>query len=271
VTEALEGFQYGEAARLLYGFAWDDFCSFYLEMVKGRLQAAASRPAAQRLLAHALDTLLRLLHPMIPFLTEEVWQLLGESAPRRGIDAIRAAEPSVMIAPWPASDPRRRDPEIEARFSRFQEVLRAVREVRNRQNVPPGRPIEFAVRCDASTAALLEPMRGSFISMAAARPTQFGPEVLSPALVAGVTLPGMEVLVDLAGLIDVAAERAKKREEKAKIEARIASQEKKLANESFVQRAPAAVVEKEREALRALQEQHAATVAALERLAAGVP
>jgi len=265
-TEALEGFQYAEAARLLYEFAWDEFCSFYLEMIKGRLQDVASRPAAQRLLAHALDTLLRLLHPMIPFLTEEVWQLLGESAPRRGIDAIRAAEPSVMIAPWPASDPRRRDPEIEARFSRFQEVLRAVREVRSRQNVPPKKQIDFAVRCDAPTAALLEPMRSYFAAMAGARPTQFGPEVQSPALVAGVSLPGMEVFVDLAGLIDVAAELARKREDLAKIQARIAAQEKKLANENFVRRAPAAVVEKEREALDVLHLQDQATVEVVRRL-----
>ena len=85
-TAALAEYRYADAAKSLYGFAWDEFCSFYVEMVKARLNDAAARPTAQRVLAHTLDTLLRLLHPMIPFVTEEVWQLLAEAAPQRGID-----------------------------------------------------------------------------------------------------------------------------------------------------------------------------------------
>ena len=166
----------------LYGFAWDEFCSFYLEMVKSRLGDAASRPAAQRVLAHTLDTLLRLLHPMTPFVTEEVWQLLAAAAPARGIDCAATAAESVMIAPWPQSDPRRRNERIEAQFGRFQEVLRAVRDIRSRQNVPPRTQIDFAVRCDDATAALLQPMEAYFASMAAARPPAWGPGVAAPAL-----------------------------------------------------------------------------------------
>ena len=89
VTDALAEYRYADAARTLYDFAWDEFCSFYVEMVKGRLQEGPQRPVAQRILAHVLDTLLRLLHPIIPFLTEEVWQRLGEIAPERGIDEVR--------------------------------------------------------------------------------------------------------------------------------------------------------------------------------------
>ncbi len=84
-TAALAEYRYADAAKSLYGFAWDEFCSFYVEMVKARLGDPAARPTAQRILAHTLDTLLRLLHPMIPFVTEEVWQLLAEAAPQRGI------------------------------------------------------------------------------------------------------------------------------------------------------------------------------------------
>jgi valyl-tRNA synthetase len=238
-------------------------------MVKGRLQNLldkTARPVAQRILAHTLDTLLRLLHPMIPFLTEEVWQLLAGVAPSRGIDSVGPAAESIMIAPWPESDVGRRDPVIEARFARFQEVLRAVREVRSRQNVPPKKRIAFSVRCDAQTAELLRPMESYFASMAGARPTGFGPEVEAPAMVANVSLPGAEVLVDLADLIDVEAEIVKKKDELAKIEARIVAQKRKLANESFVARAPAAVVEKERHTLAELESQHAATAGVLERL-----
>ena len=175
VTEALAGYQYADAARFLYEFAWDQFCSFYVEMVKGRLQADATRPTAQRVLAHVLDVLLRLLHPMMPFVTEEVWHLLGQVAPRRGLDELHEPMPSVMIAPWPEGDPARIDVEIEARFARFQELLRAIREVRSRQNVPPKKRIEFAVRCDAATAALLRPMESYFESMASRGPPAGAP------------------------------------------------------------------------------------------------
>ena len=78
-TAALAEYRYADAAKSLYGFAWDEFCSFYVEMVKARLSDPAARPTAQRVLAHTLDTLLRLLHPMVPFVTEEVWQLLAEA------------------------------------------------------------------------------------------------------------------------------------------------------------------------------------------------
>lgn len=266
VTDALAEYRYADAARVLYEFAWDEFCSFYVEMVKGRLQAASSRTAAQRVLAHTLDTLLRLLHPMIPFLTEEVWQLLAKVAPQRGIDAIEPAAESIIAAPWPVADPARRDPRIEARFARFQEVLRAVRDIRSRQSVPPRQTISFAVCCDADMAELLRPMEPYFESMAGARATGWGPEVAAPSLSAHVTLPGMEVYVDLADLIDVDAEMARKEKEEADLEARIAAQNKKLGNASFVQRAPAAVVQKERDRLKELEDQLATIKAALERL-----
>ncbi|MEX0977730.1 MAG: class I tRNA ligase family protein, partial [Pirellulales bacterium] len=118
-TEALEGYRYGDASRVLYDFAWNEFCSFYVEMVKGRLQDPAARATAQRVLAHTLDTLVRLLHPLIPFITEDVWQLLDHTAPERGLTRPERAAASVMIAPWPAADRNRQDPEIEVRFAHF--------------------------------------------------------------------------------------------------------------------------------------------------------
>jgi valyl-tRNA synthetase len=266
VTDALAEYKYSEAARVLYEFSWDEFCSFFVEMVKGRLQDDGARPVAQRVLAHTLDVILRLLHPMIPFLTEEVWQRLAEVAPERGIDEVRPAAASVMIAAWPECDASRQDPQIEARFARFQEALRAVRDIRSRQNVPPKKQVEFAIRCDSETADLLRPMEGYFDSMAAARATAWGPKVKAPALSANVTLPGMEVFVDLADLIDVEAEMAKKKQEIAKLESMIEGKKKKLSNEAFVQKAPPAVVEKERASLREWEQQRDAAAAVLARL-----
>lgn len=267
VTDALAEYRYSEAARVLYEFSWDEFCSFFVEMVKGRLQDEAARPVAQRVLAHTLDTILRLLHPMIPFLTEEVWQLLAETAPERGIDAVHSAAASIMIAPWPECDAARQDPQIEARFARFQEALRSVREIRSRQNVAPKKRIEFAIRCDAEAADLLRPMVPYFESMAEAEATAFGPDVQAPALSANVTVSGMEIFVDLADLIDVEAEIARKKQELAKLQSLIGAKKKKLANESFVQKAPAAVVEKERESLKELESQHEATALVLAKYA----
>ncbi len=268
VTQALATYRYADAARCLYEFAWDEFCSFYVEMVKGRLQDEATRPVAQRVLAYTLDTLLRLLHPMIPFLTEEVWQLLGQVASERGLVSVERAAESIIIAPWPVCDPAQQNAQIEAQFARFQEVLRGVREIRSRQNVAPKKVISFAIRCDGQTADLLRPMEPYFESMAGARVTGWGPEVQAPAISANAVLSGLEIFVDLADLIDVAAELDRKKKELEKIDSLIVAQQKKLSNESFVSRAPAAVVEKERERLKELQDQRAATTAVLERLAA---
>ena len=320
VDKALATYRYADAARDLYEFAWDEFCSFYVEMVKARLQDSgeqspsaddpssaddqppsaddqppsaddqppsaddqppsaddrsplapaatpgSSRQTVQRILAHTLDTLLRLLHPIIPFITEEVWQLLGQAAPNRGLTELRQAESSIMIASWPEADRTRQDPRIEAQFARFQEVLRSIREIRARQNVAPKKEIGFSVRCDVATAELLQPMEPYFLSMACARATGWGPDVQSPALAANAVSTGMEVFVDLADLIDVAAEIERKTSELEKLAGLIVAQKKKLSNESFVQRAPAAVVQKERDRLKELEEQHAATAAALESL-----
>ena len=203
---------------------------------------------------------------MIPFLTEDVWQRLGEIAPERGIDEPMPAADSVMLAPWPQCDPMRQDAGIEAQFARFQEVLRAVRDIRARQGVAPRTPLAFSVRCDAAVAELLNPMASYFDSMANATATAIGPDVTAPALSANVTLSGMEVFVDLADLIDVPAEIARKKQEVEKLVGFIAAKEKKLSNASFVERAPADVVQKERDSLKELRDQLTAAREVLERL-----
>jgi valyl-tRNA synthetase len=199
-------------------------------------------------------------------LTEDVWQRLGQIAPERGIDEVAPAAESIMLAAWPECDPMRQDAEIEAQFARFQEVLRAVRDIRARQGVAPKTPLAFSVRCDAAAADLLAPMEPYFESMANAKATAIGPDVAAPALSANVSLSGMEVYVDLADLIDVPAEIARKKQEVEKLVGFIAAKEKKLTNASFVERAPADVVQKERDSLKELQDQLAAAREVLERL-----
>jgi valyl-tRNA synthetase len=254
VTAALEGYHFADAARVLYDFAWNEFCSFYVEMVKSRLTDPATRPVAQRMLAHTLDALLRLLHPIVPFITEEVWQLLGQSALERGLDTPAAAAESIMIAPWPAADTARQDGVIESQFALFQQVLGGLREIRSRQNIPKT-ALNFVVVCDPKVAGLLQPMEAYFVSMANAHAQERGPKPALPAASTSFRFPGGEVHVDLAGLVDVGAEIARKEKELASKTAAIASKQKQLGNSSFVSRAPAEVVAKERAALAELEEQ----------------
>ena len=267
VSDALAHYRFAEAARSLYDFAWDEFCSFYIEMSKQRLQEEATRVVAQRVLAHVLDGLLRLLHPIIPFLTEEVWQRLGELAPVRGLVSPEPASEALIVASWPAADEARQDEQIEARFARFQEVLRGLRDIRSRQGIAPRQPLDFSVRTDAATAALLEPMQPYFQSMAGARAVAWGPAVEPPAACAPLALSGMEILVDLTGLIDFAAERARIQRERDNLDRMIAGKQQKLANENFVARAPADVVQRERDSLDELRARRAAVEATL----AGLP
>ena len=265
-TAALEGYHFADAARALYDFAWDEFCSFYVEMAKGRLQNEARREVAQRVIAYVLDKLLRLLLPMLPFITEEVWRLLNQVAPIRGIDDPEPSTESIIVAPWPTPDESRQDAEIEARFSKFQAALGALREIRSRQNIPSKNAIHFCVRCDHATAQLLNPMSPYFHSMANAHPTAVGPAVEPPPINATISLPGMEIIVDLAGSIDVAAEIARNEKEEQKLLGLIQGKEAKLNNASFVDRAPPNIVATEREGLAKLHEQLATARAALQEL-----
>ena len=248
-TDDLEHYRYADAMRKLYEFAWDEFCSFYVEMVKGRLQDPAQRPTAQRVLVHTLDTLMRLLHPVMPFITEEIWQRLKDFAPERGLDRPAKAAVSVMTAPWPEADARRQDPVIEARFARFQEMLRGLRDLRAKQNLTPKISIRFSLKCDAETAALMQPMAPYFGSLAGAEAAAWGPAVKPFETEATLTLPFGELHVDLEGLIDIGAEIARKEKERDNLVGAIRGKEGKLSNASFVERAPADVVAKERQAL----------------------
>ncbi|MDR3198742.1 MAG: valine--tRNA ligase [Planctomycetaceae bacterium] len=272
VTESLENYCYADAMRFLYDFAWDEFCSFYVEMVKSRLVDETRKTQAQTLLIYVLNTLLRLLHPVVPFVTEEIWQrlrLFGNELADNKLTNNKFAEneftESIAVAPWPVADESAVDTEIENRFRIFQELLRAVREVRASRNVPPKTEITFSVRCNTSTATLLKPMEPYFLSMAKAKATGWGEAIKASELSSTVPLAGMDVYVDLSDLIDVTAEKAKLEKEIARLDGFIKSKESKLSGD-FVRKAPATVVEKERQLLTELQEQRQSATEALRKL-----
>jgi valyl-tRNA synthetase len=282
VTDQLEKYRYADAARTLYDFAWNEFCSFYVEMTKARFAVAEQRQTAQRVLAHALDVLMRLLHPMMPFLTEEVWQLLAHVAPLRdlsepvvrqsgaGAPIRRLASESVCIAPWPVADTSRQDTTIEQQFADFQAVLGAVREVRQSQNIALKEELTFTVRCDDATATLLRPMQPYFTQMARATSSEWGPNAAVPTVAASRTLAGqrgpIEVHVDVSRFIDVAAERKRLEKERDNVAKQISGIEGKLANKSFVDKAPAEVVDQQRAKLADLHSQITSIEAAIGKL-----
>jgi valyl-tRNA synthetase len=143
---------------------------------------------------------------------------------------------------------------------------RVASEIRSRQNIPPKESIAFAIRCDAETVALLEPMSPYFASMANAASSDWGLDAEPPAQAAHVTLDGMEVYVDLAGFIDEDAERERLQKEATRLTGQISGKQKKLGNQNFVDRAPAEVVRRERDGLAQLKEQLAVVEAALKKL-----
>jgi valyl-tRNA synthetase len=255
VTDALEQYRYADAARTLYDFCWVEFCSSYIEMIKGRFQDPSQRIVAQRMAAYTLDVILRLLHPVIPFITEEIWQLLGSRAGQRGLTAVQPAARHVIVAPWPQPDTSRLNTAIEEQFAQFHAVLSALREIRSRQNVPPRQAVPFALRCDEDTVKLLQPLTTLFAALAEAHASSMGPAVQPPVTNATVHLSSLDVYVDLSGVIDVEAEVIRLEKQLERLSGMIAGKEQKLGNGSFVEKAPADVVLKERESLQQLREQ----------------
>lgn len=255
VTRGLENYKYAEISRELYDFVWKEFCSVYAEMTKGRFEDAGQRARTQRIMAHVLDTVLRLLHPIMPFLTEEIWGLLGKVASERGLASIEQASESIVIADWPKADMARQDTELESQFHKFQEVLGAIREIRSRQQIGPRQEIEFSVTCDDAATKLLQPMEPFFKSMAKANDVGWGPDVVAFKTNATKSVVGVDVHVDLKDFIDVDAEKARLTKLIESLQKRISGGEKKLSNENFVARAPAEVVERERAAITDMGEQ----------------
>jgi valyl-tRNA synthetase len=264
VTDHLDHYRFSEMARQLYDFAWDEFCSFYLEMVKVRLQNPATRTVAQRLLAHGLDILLRLLHPVIPFLTEHVWQLLAKIAPQRGLPSPREAADSVIIATWPQPVKGHQNQLIESQFGCFQDVLKSLREYRMRNAIPPAETMTVEVQCNESFRDLLEPMIPYFQVMAKASLLFVDSQASSLSTIVHVA-DGLCIRVRLSDA-ERAREITRKQQELTKLDSLIATKRRKLENADFVKKAPPQVVEKERESLRQLEDQRAAAAAVIAQL-----
>jgi valyl-tRNA synthetase len=267
-TADLAAFRFAEAARRLRDFTWNDFCDWYLEIIKGRLRDDASRPTAQRVLATLLDGLCRLLHPIMPFVTEQVWQTLRELAPERGLPAPQASAESVCIAAWPITglDPVHvlwpadtwRDEESGAIVESWREKIATIRNLRAERNVPPAAKVTPIIVADGVTAERLRRGLASIESLTNASTVTIVPNAERPAECAVAVLGDAEIILPLAGLIDREAESQRHRKTLTDLDKQIASVRGKLDNASFVARAPAEVVEAQRAKLGELLAQRGA-------------
>jgi valyl-tRNA synthetase len=267
VTSLLNVYKFDAATRSLRDFVWNEFCDWYLEMIKPRLRDEALKATAQRVLVAVLDTTLRLLHPFTPFITEELWQRLKEIAPERCLPAPIRASDAIIIAPWPEGINVWHDAPLETRFQRLQELIVAVRNVRGTYNISPAVTVSISVRCSTGIAADLNQVKPQFELLAKSTLTEAGPDVAQPkAASASFSLGDADGYLPLEGLVDLEAELARLKKEADKLRGFIAGHEKKLTNQSFVDRAPPEVVVEVRETLAGLQKQLTSIGEAIVRL-----
>jgi valyl-tRNA synthetase len=236
-TNHLERYDFGEAGRVLYDFAWDDFCDWYIEFSKLALYGDDEVRKAQTraVLVHVLDSLLRLLHPFIPFVTEEIWQSLpvpGEA---------------LIVAEWPKVNPQWHAPHAVRQANVLMETIRAVRNIRSELNVAPSKPVAMFVRvADEDTAALFNQTKHYLTRFCHLQSLTIGQAVDVPKQAMSAVVTNAEVFLPLADLVDIRVELERLEKEVARLQSEVDRVEKKLGNPQFVQKAPADVVEAER-------------------------
>lgn len=269
VTAALEAYRFADVARLIYDFTWSEFCDWYIEMSKGRMDDPSARPLAQRVLVGVLDGILRLVHPVMPFVAESLWQALNEVAPVRGLPTPSATEESVVIAKWPTYPAEWPSADIETRFARMQDLVRGVREVRNRYQVEPKAKLDVSVKCAGEVASDFGALAPFVRALAGVGNFTASPDAAKPKQAGVVLRPEFEAYVALAGLIDPVAEAKRLEKQIADAKKQLGGILGKLGNESYVKNAPPEVVAESRAKATELEVQAEVLEANLAELRAG--
>lgn len=245
VNEGFSRYEMNDAARALYEFVWSEFCDWYIEMAKPRLRDGdEERALVQEVLCRVLDATLRLLHPIMPFITEEIWQALPHDGE------------SIMVARFPAADAAAFDEEAETEMAVLMDVVRAVRNLRAEAGAPPGKPVDAVVVASNSARGVIERNADAIKSLARVAELRLADRVpeADRGRYLSAHVPGLDVYLDAAGLVDIDKELSRIDSDLASIAKELARSEGKLANEQFVSRAPAEVVEKERRIVAELVE-----------------
>ncbi|MGA2481089.1 MAG: valine--tRNA ligase [Spirochaetia bacterium] len=244
VRGALEGYRFNEAAQAVYEFIWNDFCDWYIEAAKLSLSSPddAEKDRIVTLLLSLLDESLRLAHPFLPMITEEIYQTL----PKHG--------DSIMTQPYPGPDPAREDAVVEARFASLQELVRAVRTIRSEFTVPPDRKVDVTVVTEAAPGVRenFEAHRELIAHLSGCRGLVFQKERPTAAGTIAAAGKGFEVFVLIKEAIDAPKEIARLQKDIEKAQSEIQRTEAKLANAAFIERAPKEVVDREKDKLTEL-------------------
>jgi valyl-tRNA synthetase len=243
MDDGKEGYDFGAVARELYHFFWNEFCDWYIEFAKGQLaEGAESRAATQRNLVFVLDTALRLLHPFMPFVTEEIWLSLPT-----GDDT-----PSLMVADWPsgASLEPYVDEAAEAIIDKVRTIVEAIRSTRSRYHISPKEALDVRLRTlgddAAGDAAVIEKQALLIHTLANTAHMTVAADIQKPEHSSVTVAPGLEIYVLLEGLVNFDEERKRLQKEHDKVAADLAKLAKKLANEGFIAKAAPEIVEKTR-------------------------
>ncbi len=234
VTTALEGYEFNEAARVLYDFIWGEYCDWYVEMAKADL-STERRATVQYVLWYVLSNTMKLLHPIMPFLTEEVWQNLPHDGE------------SIMVSSWPQRESEHIDEQAEAEMSLLMDLIREVRSIRADTRVPPNAEVEVVVHAPASLHGMLTEGERYIALLTRAKQVTVGrPEGKKPQKAASAVVGPLEVFVPLGDVMDLEVALARLREDLREVELDLSTVEAKLSNPEFLEKAPAEVVEKER-------------------------
>ena len=260
VDAMMKGFQFGEAEKEIHDFLWGEFCDWYIEISKQRL-CKSNTPMP--VLAFVLETSLRLLHPFMPFITEELWQNLKERLPRETLK-----DPALIIALYPRPNEKLLDPQAEQVMETVMEVVRTIRNSRAEYKVEMGKWVESSVYADSLQAALKG--KSTVIeSLARTRPLSILPRGQRPANAEKAmvyVLKDADVVIPLAGMVDSEAEKARLSKEMDVLEREINRLSGRLADSQFTSKAPPAVIDKEKGRLNEYQDKAARMKAELKQL-----
>ncbi len=254
ILRSLENYEFNEVASSLYRFIWHEYCDWYVELSKPSLNQKDDpelRRSAQTTLARVLESALRLLHPLMPFITEEIWQKMPEGV--RGKAKGEKSE-SIMIAAFPAADTKFINVEAEQDMQMVMDLILAVRNIRGVMNIPPSMQLTVIVKAGSAELGSHLEKNGDYVrTLARVKDLRIGTNEAKPKAAATCVIKGAEVYVPLEGVLDLGEERMRLQKEIAKVSQDMELFSKKLSNKSFVDKAPKAVVEKDTARLEELK------------------
>jgi valyl-tRNA synthetase len=267
--KAIDGYRFNELAHHLYQFTWHEFCDWYLEMSKLSLNGSFGDDPVktQRVLAGVLEKILFLLHPVMPFVTEEIWQAFtGQEEKRSARSLLEERKWSIMVQDYPRPRPEWLHPEAESKIGLLTDVTRAIRNLRSEMNLPPSREVKVILFGAQPSLAILQTQEPYLRSLARVGSLEYLTEGERPKVSATAVVGGVEVYLPLAGAVNLEEEKKRLKKEISEVEADLDRVRNKLANQSFLAKARKEIVEKDRDKATRLEEKRRTLTQSLERI-----